>query len=225
MKVLCACEESQTVCKEFRKLGFEAYSADIKLCSGGHHEWHLLGDVRPLLKQKWDLIIAFPPCTYLTSAGEVHFSLKRNPVEQVKKRLKLREEGVKFFMEFVNCECNYVAIENPAGYMNTVWRKPDQIIHPYYFGDPFMKRTCLWLKNLPPLKHTKVLSKPDPVYLGSDGRAVNWSDSVSCKDRATVRSKTFLGIARAMASQWGTYVKLFYRGVKYETTRFSSSFE
>ena len=183
MRILVACEESQAVTKELRALGHEAYSCDIEPCSGGHPEWHIKDDVTPLLKSgnhilrledgtvkfldfnKWDMIIAFPPCTYLTHAGTRHFSLKINPVEKVRAREKEREQAAEFFMLFANADCDRIAIENPVGYMNSAWRKPDQIIHPYYFGDSAQKRTCLWLKGLPKLEPTNMLPKPEPMYI------------------------------------------------------------
>ena len=149
MKVLVACEESQAVTIEFRRLGHEAYSCDIIECSGGHPEWHIMQDVLPLLdghcefetmdgtkhsvEGAWDLIIAFPPCTYLTSAGTRHYSLRMNPEWKVREREAKREEAVKFFMSFATAKCERIAIENPVGYVNTTWRKPDQIINPYFF--------------------------------------------------------------------------------------------
>lgn len=133
MKILVACEESQAVTIELRKLGHEAYSCDIEPCSGGHPEWHLQQDVIPLLKEKWDMIIAFPPCTYLTSAGTRHYSLRMNPPEKVAARILERNKAVEFFMMFANADCPKIAIENPVGYMNTHWRKPNQIVHPYFF--------------------------------------------------------------------------------------------
>lgn len=147
MKVLVACEESQEVCKAFRELGHEAYSCDIQECSGGHPEWHIQGDVLPLLKEKWDLIIAHPPCTDLAVSGARWFKKKRADGRQ--------QRSIDFFMEFANCECERVAIENPVCIMSSVWRKPDQIIHPWQFGHPEQKKTCLWLKGLPNLKETK----------------------------------------------------------------------
>jgi len=212
MKILVACEESQAVTIEFRKLGHEAYSCDIEPCSGGHPEWHLLQDVIPLLKEKWDMIIAFPPCTYLTSAGTRHYSLKMNTLEKVNSRIKERDKAVEFFMAFANADCERIAIENPVGYMNTHWRKPNQIIHPYYFGDNAQKRTCLWLKGLPNLKPTKMLPKPEPMYVCEGekrkGKPIGWCEGMrgikgGQKERAKARSKTFLGIAKAMAQQWG----------------------
>ena len=211
MRILVACEESQAVTIAFRERGFEAYSCDIQDCSGGHPEWHIKGDVLPLLKEKWDLIIAHPPCTYLTSAGTRHYSLKCNPKEKVEARIKEREKAIEFFMMFANARCDKIAIENPVGYMNTHYKKPNQIIHPYYFGDNAKKRTCLWLKGLPELKPTNMLSEPEPMYVCQGekckGKKIGWCEGmrnikVGQKERAKARSKTFPGIARAMANQW-----------------------
>ena len=216
-KVLVACEESQAVTKEMRLLGVEAYSCDIEPCSGGHPEWHIQGDVTPLLEQEWDMIIAFPPCTYLTHAGTRHYSLRINSSEKVDALKKLREEAASFFMLFANAKCKYIAIENPVGYMNSVFRKPEQIIHPYYFGEPVQKRTCLWLNRLPLLIPTNMLSKPEPVYICQGdkckGKRINWCEALKTgigkgtqAERSKARSKTFSGIAKAMASQWGILV-------------------
>ncbi len=194
MKILCACEESQAVTLALRELGHEAYSCDIKPCSGGFPEFHLMCDVIPLLSEFWDMIIAFPPCTYLSFAGNRYLSQPG--------RLEKRLAAAEFFMKFVNAPCEHIAIENPVGYMNSVYRRPDQIIHPYYFGDPFMKRTCLWLKNLPQLYPTNTLKRPDPVYVQSNGKKRYWVETVSSSDRQSIRSKTFPGIAAAMAFQW-----------------------
>ena len=217
-KVLIACEESQAVTKEMRALGIEAYSCDIEPCSGGCPEWHMQGDVTPLLAQEWDMIIAFPPCTYLTHAGTRHYSRRINSEEKVLAREKKREQAVQFFMQFVNAKCNRIAIENPVGYMNSFYRKPDQIIHPYYFGEAVQKRTCIWLKNLPLLEHTNMLPKPEPIYICQGdkckGKRINWCEALKTgvgrgtqAERAKARSKTFEGIAKAMASQWGVLVK------------------
>ena len=212
MKVLVACEESQAVTIELRKLGHEAYSCDIEPCSGGKPEWHIQGDVTPLLKQKWDMIIAFPPCTYLTNAGTRHFSRRINSEEKVLAREKLREESFEFFMLFANANCEKIAIENPVGYSNRMFRKPDQIIHPYYFGDNAKKRTCLWLKGLTKLVPTDMLPEPEPEYICqgelSKGKKIGWCEGIKGttggqKGRAMARSKTFPGIAKAMAEQWG----------------------
>jgi len=196
MKVLIACEESQAVCIEFRKLGHEAYSCDIQECSGGHPEWHLQQDVTEVLKQEWDMIIAFPPCTYLSYAA--------NHVWNKPGRAEKRKDGHDFFMMFVNHPCKRIAIENPVGYMNTVYRKPDQIIQPYYFGDDEIKTTCLWLKGLPTLQHEnpRLLIKPTPKRISPNGKKIHFTEGVNI-NRASVRSKTFPGIARAMATQWG----------------------
>jgi hypothetical protein len=212
MKILVACEESQAVTKEFRALGHEAYSCDILPCSGGHPEWHLQQDVTGLLKEKWDMILAFPTCTYLTNAGTRHFSRRINPEEKVLKREKLREEAAEFFMLFANADCDKIVIENPVGYMNSHYRKPDQIIHPYYFGDNAKKRTCLWIKGLPLLKDTDKLPVPEPLYICqgklSKGKPIGWCEGIrgtkgGQEGRAKARSKTFPGIAKAMAQQWG----------------------
>lgn len=235
MRVLVACEESQAVTKELRLLGHEAYSCDIEPCSGGHHEWHINEDVLPLLNGncrfktvdgvihdiigKWDMIIAFPPCTYLTSAGTRHYSLRINPPEKVAARIKEREKAVEFFMEFVNADCDKIAIENPVGYMNTHFRKPNQIIHPYFFANSiddkenyYQKRTCLWLKNLPELKRKNDLPVPGAMYICQgekcNGKKIGWCEGIKGttggqKGRAKARSKTFPGIAKAMAEQWG----------------------
>ncbi len=207
-KILIACEESQIVTKEFRKLGYEAYSCDILPCSGGHPEWHFQQDITPLLQQKWDMIIAFPPCTYLTNAGTYHYSLKVNPEWKVREREKEREKASNFFLLFINNDCPKIAIENPVGWMNSHYRKPDQIIHPYYFGDNVKKRTCLWLKGLPKLVPTNILPAPEPIYISqgkvTKGKKIHWVDAMQGdrKTRAMRRSKTFPGIAKAIAEQW-----------------------
>ena len=135
MKVLVACEESQVVTKEFRAIGHDAFYCDIEPCSGGHPEWHLHQDVKPLLKNEWDMIIAFPPCTHIAVSGAAWFAEKRKDGRQ--------QQGIDFFMLFANAKCCRVAIENPVGVMSTQWRKPDQIIQPYEYGDEFKKKTCL----------------------------------------------------------------------------------
>lgn len=224
MKILVACEESQAVTKELRRLGHEAYSCDIEPCSGGHPEWHIMGDVLPLLNGncqfktmdggqhnvggKWDMIIAFPPCTYLSNVATRQFSPKFRTAEQIAWRWEQRFAAAEFFMLFANADCERISIENPVGYMNSTYRKPDQIIHPYWFGDPYTKRTCLWLKGLPKLEPTNVLSKPEPMYyLATNGKAIYETEGKrgitgGQSERAKARSKTFPGIARAMAEQW-----------------------
>jgi hypothetical protein len=229
MKVLVACEESQAVCKAFREKGHEAYSCDIIECSGGHPEWHIQADVLPLLNrqdngnngwhdiyfttmdgkghsvEKWDLIIAFPPCTYLTVTGNRWFNVERYG-EKAIQRQKDREEAIQFFMNFANADCDRIAIENPIGIMSTVWRKPDQIIHPYMFGDAFEKKTCLWLKGVAPLDPTEVVDPPERVRFASGKSMPSWyADAwkLPKEERAKLRSKTFPGVAKAMAEQWG----------------------
>lgn len=216
MYILVACEESQAVTKELRKLGHEAYSCDIIPCSGGHPEWHIMHDVLPLLNgncafktmdgtehkivAKWDMIIAFPPCTYLTVTGNRWFDIDKYG-EKAIKRHKDREEAVKFFMAFANADCSRIAIENPIGHMSTVYRKPNQIIHPYMFGDPARKATCLWLKGLKPLEQTNVVKPVIIKYKNGKGTDNPWhmeTMSLPPAERARQRSKTFPGIAKAM---------------------------
>jgi len=213
MKVLLACEESQAVTIEFRKLGHEAYSCDILECSGGHPEWHLQGDVIEQFDSNWDLMIAFPPCTHLAVSGAAWFEEKRKDGRQ--------QEAIDFFMKMINAPIERIAVENPVGIMSNEYRPPDQIIHPYYFGDPFEKKTCLWLKNLPHLYHNDRPNlfdehithvQPEERYEWTDSKTGKkksqpyWYAMASQKDgkRGHVRSKTFLGIAKAMASQWST---------------------
>lgn len=208
MDILLACEESQAVCKEFRLLGHNAYSCDILPCSGGHPEWHIQGDVLSQLTLGWDMLIAFPPCTHLTRSCGHLWKEKREDGRQ--------QEGINFFMELWNAPIEKIAIENPIGIMSSELRKPDQIIQPYYFGDADSKATCLWLKNLPKLVHfkqddlfaKKTWVEPEYVFTKTNNRVTRWhSDTgkISVKDglRAKIRSKTFKGIAKQMAEQWG----------------------
>ena len=201
-KVLIACEESQAVTKEMRALGVEAYSCDIEPCSGGHSEWHIQGDVTPLLKQEWEMIIAFPPCTHLAVSVAAWFEQKRKDGRQ--------QQGIDFFMLFANANCQRIAIENPVGIMSSIWRKPDQIIQPFEYGEPFSKKTCLWLKGLQHLVPTNIVEKGAQVKYSSGRSMPKWyADTYRLppKERAALRSKTFMGIANAMASQWGVLVK------------------
>ena len=235
MNVLVACEESQAVCKEFRKLGHEAYSCDIVPCSGGHPEWHIKGDVSPLLNgsgekhgsvffvtqddyphllpQKWDMILAFPPCTHLAVSGAAWFEKKRADGRQ--------REGIEFFCQFLNADCDKIAIENPVGIISgdyvLKWFpelaekhnlpiKPTQKIHPWQFGDSFEKTTCLWLKGLQPLVPTNIVDRGEFITHKSGKVKPKWfADAFKLppEERAKVRSKTFPGIAKAMADQWG----------------------
>ena len=225
-RALVACEESQAVTIELRKRGWEAYSCDIQECSGGHPEWHICEDVIPLvngdcvfrtmdgqmhsIQGRWDLIIAHPPCTYLTVTGNRWFNVERYG-EKAIQRAKDREEAVEFFMVFANADCEHICIENPVGCMSTRWRKADQIIQPWMFGDNYSKTTCLWLKGLPNLI-PEVTEEPEMEYkewVTKDGvhkRQNKWYfDALSLDpvERAKVRSKTFYGIAHAIATQYG----------------------
>lgn len=186
-KVLIACEESQAVTKEMRALGIEAYSCDIAPCSGGHPEWHIQQDVTLLLKQEWDMVIAFPPCTDLASSGARWFTEKRADGRQ--------QKSVEFFLQFTKLNCKW-AIENPIGIMSSQFRKPDQIIQPWQFGHGETKATCLWLNGIPQLKPTNIV----------EGREQRIWKMRPSPERSALRSKTFTGIARAMASQWGALV-------------------
>jgi site-specific DNA-cytosine methylase len=192
VKILVACEESQAVTIELRRLGHEAFSCDILECSGGHPEWHLQEDVTPLLKQRWDMIIAFPPCTHLAVSGAAWFEQKRKDGRQ--------QEAIDFFMMFANADCERIAIENPVGIMSRIYKKPSQIVQPYEYGHMEQKRTCLWLKGLPLLRPT------NNVYDKMMGLPKNKRERLHylppSPERAKLRSKTFPGIAKAMAEQW-----------------------
>ena len=205
MKILIACEESQVVCKAFREKGHEAYSCDILPCSGGHPEWHIQGDVLPLLEQEWDLMIAHPPCTYLSNAGIGWFNEEKYG-DKARKRKELRLEAYDFVMKFANANIPKIVIENPTGWLNSHWRKPDQIIQPWQFGNTESKRTCLWIKGLPLLEHTKIV-KPKIYGYYKRGKKKGMPIYGNCylhfsKDRGKIRSKTFPGLAEAMAEQW-----------------------
>lgn len=225
MKVLVACEESQRTCMAFRANGHEAYSCDLMPCSGGHPEWHVQGDVLKILRGgcefltengqlhriegRWDMIIAHPPCTYLTVTGNRWFDVDKYGQKAIQ-RMKDREEAIQFFMEFVNAPCERIAIENPVGVISTAYKKPTQIIQPFWFGDHARKKTCLWLKGLPKLKPTNIV---DPGELDNgysvgasanyardeNGKILAWNDPRT----AIIRSKTSPGIAQAFADQWG----------------------
>ncbi len=222
MKVLIACEESQRITIEMRKLGNECYSCDIDEPSGGHPEWHINQDVLPLLngncefttmdgvfhkiEGEWDLIIVHPPCTYLTVSGNRWFNVEKYG-DKARERMCLREEAYDFFMKFVNAKCVRIAIENPVGYMNTHYRKPDQIIQPYQFGDPERKTTCLWLKNLPKLIPTDIVNPNITNSTTGHSGYSSWHMDMqyigkSKKEHSKMRSKTFPGIAKAIAEQW-----------------------
>jgi hypothetical protein len=233
MKILVACEESQAVTKELRKLGHEAYSCDVIECSGGHPEWHIMQDVLPLLNGdcefttmddvahsidgKWDMIIAFPPCTHLAVSGAAWFEKKRQDGRQ--------KEAIEFFMQFVNANCDRIAIENPVNIIGGDYirkhfpeiceqyglpLKHTQTIQPYEYGDRARKKTCLWLKGLPELRPTKIVDCGEILPGGysvsaranyatdENGKIIAWNDPRTAK----LRSKTFPGVAKAMAEQW-----------------------
>ena len=216
MKVLIACEESQEVCKAFRAKGHEAYSCDIQEPSGGHPEWHILGDALEVLKGgvvdtmdgvshsvgKWDLLIAHPPCTFLSNAGARHLWKGHElNLERYAKGLNAK----RFFLQFYNADCEKIAVENPIPSRIYEMPKYDQIIQPYEYGHPFSKRTCLWLKNLPNLHPTNVV-QPIGTYCPSGSYSHNHEEryrGIFTRDRSKNRSKTFQGIALAMAEQWG----------------------
>lgn len=193
MRVLVACEESQAVTIELRKLGHEAYSCDIEPCSGGHPEWHLQQDVLPLLKMKWDMIIAFPPCTYLSNAG-ARFLFKGGVLNE--ERYIKGLEGKDFFLKFLDADCPRIAVENPVS--SRVYNMPQhtQEIQPWWFGEPVQKKTRLWLKGLPKLQATNIVE-----YKCSCHDAGTWFTKGG-KNRQKNRAKTFPGIAKAMAEQW-----------------------
>ena len=194
MKVLIACEESQRVCTAFREKGHEAYSCDIEPCSGGHPEWHIQDDVLKHLDKGWDLIIAHPPCTYLSNAG-ARFLYPKGVLNQ--ERLKKGLEAKEFFMKLYNANCPKICVENPVS--SKIFDMPPhtQEIQPFEFGHPFKKKTRLWLKGLEPLKPTEIVEISESTKI-----AGNWFNKGG-KDRQKNRSKTFEGIAKAMAEQWG----------------------
>ena len=244
MNILVACEESQRVCTAFREKGHNAFSCDILPCSGGHPEWHIKGDVLEILSptpyeeccidpinfetmdgkthiidRKWDMIIAFPPCTHLAVSGARHFEKKRADGRQ--------REAIEFFCQFLNADCDRIVIENPVGIISGDYipnhfpdlaekynlpEKYTQIIQPYEYGEPYRKATCLWLKGVPALVPTNIVEVCDirqyAIKRGKNaGKIVTFSDWINegGKNRQTMRSKTFPGIAKALAEQWGTY--------------------
>ena len=226
MKVLVACEESQEVCKAFRALGHEAFSCDVQEPSGGHPEWHIQDDVLRIINgykgggygcpwfttndgknhdtpERWDLIIAHPPCTDLAVSGARHFAQKQKDGRQ--------QKSIVFFMEMILADCDKIAVENPVCIMSSAYRKPDQIVQPYWFGHPYRKTTCLWLKGLPPLQPTDMVEPGEfdkngfsknfatRYAVDENGKILSWNDPRT----ARARSRTPSGFARAMAEQWG----------------------
>lgn len=223
MNVLIACEESQTITKAFREHGFTAFSCDLQPCSGGRPEWHIKGDVLDVLNgrcffetedgetryyipTKWDLIIAHPPCTYLTVTGNKWF--KPEYAERFPNREQDRKDAIEFFMKFVNADCDHIAIENPVGVMSTHYRRPDQYIEPYYFGEPDRKKTGLWLKGLPLLVPTELV-EPELITFKNGhkmSKAYSAASHLTPAERSKARSKTSEGVARAIVEQWGNYL-------------------
>lgn len=202
MRVFVACEESQEVCKAFRERGHEAYSCDIQPCSGGHPEWHIQGNALELLKMPWDMVIAFPPCTYMTNASAARMRVNG---EIQPERYRKAMEAKDFFLQFYNADCERIAVENPTP-LKIVGLPPyTQVIQPYMFGHPYSKRTCLWLKGLPPLMATDIIANHEPYVNGGCKDAHgNYRRFQGRKERdPKTRSKTFPGIAKAMAEQWG----------------------
>ena len=226
MNVLIACEESQAVCNAFREKGHRAFSCDLQECSGGHPEWHICGDALEAITPttgcfitqdgtththtQWDLIIAHPPCTYLTVSGNAWYDVQKYG-DKARQRYKDRYSAIVFFMQMIYAKAPKVAVENPIGIMSSAYRKPDQTIQPYEYGHHARKATCLWLKNLPPLKPTNIVDPGEIDENGfsygasatyardENGKIISWNDPRT----AVIRSKTFTGIAKAMADQWG----------------------
>jgi len=218
MRVLVACEESQTITKEFRKLGHEAFSCDLLPCSGGHPEWHYQCDVFEVIDKGWDLMIAHPPYTFLAGSGaqwlshpedkELPFD-DRRPHPKYPNRRQDMIDSVEFVKALYNSDIKHIAIENPVGLLSSKWRKADQIIQPYMFGDEATKTTCLWLKNLPHLLPTKIVGKGERTVFASGKSHPKWyadalKNAKTKEERQTLRSKTFQGIAEAIANQWGS---------------------
>jgi hypothetical protein len=218
IKILIACEESDEVRGRFEKLGFYAWSCDLQENRNPNAK-HYKGNVFDIINDGWDAMIAFPPCTHLAVSGAAWFEQKRKDGRQ--------QEGIKFFMDIINAPIKHIAVENPVGIMSKIYRKPSQIIQPYYFGDEVQKTTCLWIKNLPLLYHNSIpnlfdsevthVDKGEIITFDSGRRMTKWFSetfNVPKQERAKVRSKTFPGIAQAMATQWGEYLLNQY----YETT-------
>ena len=223
LNVLVACEESQAVTKKFRSMGHTAFSCDLLPCSGGHAEWHIQGDIFDYIDRGWDLMIAHPPCTYLAVSGVqwlshpddryLDFELRR-PHPKYPNRRQQMLDSVEFVKKLYNSNIPFVAIENPVGLLSTKWRRPDQTIQPYQFGDEATKTTHLWLKNLPPLTPTNVVGKGERVVYASGKSHPKWyaeamSKAKTKQERQTLRSKTFPGIAEALADQYSKFVSFY----------------
>jgi hypothetical protein len=237
MRILVACEESQAITKELRRLGHEAFSCDLLPCSGGYPKWHFNQDVFKIIDEKggelqngdvfysdqqWDMMIAHPPCTYLAVSGaqwyyhpeDKNLALEaRRPHPKYPNRSKDREEALEFFIALLEAPIEKIAVENPIGIVSTRYRKPDQIVQPYMFGDEATKTTCLWLKGLPKLEPTKMVGKGERIEFASGKSQPKWySDAFvkakSPEERRTLRSKTFPGMAKAIAEQWAGIIEV-----------------
>jgi len=235
LNILVACEESQAVTKQFRLLGHNAYSCDLLPCSGNHPEWHFNMDVFKVIKNKggilqngnkvkingnWDLMVAHPPCTYLAVSGarwfynpnDSHLPMnERTPHPKYPNRKKDQEDAIDFFIKLMNVPIKHIAIENPIGVISSVYEKPSQIVHPYMFGDEASKTTCLWLKNLCKLEPTEIVGKGERIQFASGKSQPKWYSDAFVKaktpeERRTLRSKTFKGMAEAMAIQWTKFI-------------------
>ena len=209
-EILIACEESQAITKAFRKLGYNAYSCDLLPCSGGHPEWHIQGDaIEEAYSGKYDMMIAHPPCTYLAVSGARWLYNKDGSRNE--ERYENQAEALDFVQQLMNAPIEHIAIENPISVISSHIRKPDQIVHPYMFGDKASKSTCLWLKNIPKLIPTDIVEKGEFVeWIGKNGkkkRQAKWyydalAQAKTPEQRRTLRSKTFQGMADAIADQW-----------------------
>ncbi len=224
MKVLIACEESQAICMAFRDIGIEAYSNDLLDCSGGHPEWHLKMDCFDAIKMEdWDLMIAHPPCTFLAGSSvgwlshpdDSHLPFdERRPHPKFPNRRQDMYDSIQFIKDLYNADVPRIAIENPVGLLSSYWKKPSQIIQPYEFGDEATKTTCLWLKNLPELIPTKRVYEGERTVYKSGKSHPRWYAEAlvvakTKEERQTLRSKTFPGIANAIATQWGKYIQTY----------------
>lgn len=220
-KVLVACEESQEVTKAFRELGHEAFSCDLLPCSGGHPEWHYQQDVFEVIDKGWDMMIAHPPCTYLAVSG-ARWLYNKDGTKNTE-RWENQKKAIEFVEKLMDAPISKIAIENPVSVISTYIRKPEQIVQPYMFGDKAQKTTCLWLKNLPLLQPTNIVEKGEFIEFTSKKGIVKkqpkWyfdalKQAKTLEQRRTLRSKTFKGMARAIAEQWGNYIKTEYNGFR-----------
>jgi hypothetical protein len=216
-KILIACEESQATTKAFRKLGHDAYSCDLLPCSGGHPEWHFQSNIFDVINEGWDIMVAHPPCTFLTGSGVQWLSHpedksmpfeERRPHPKYPNRRNDMLDSVEFVKALYNSDIKHIAIENPVGLLSSRWKKPDQIVQPYMFGDEATKTTCLWLKNLPLLAPTNMVGKGERTVFSSGKSHPKWyadalKNAKTKEERQTLRSKTFPGMAEAFAKQWG----------------------